>query len=47
VAIDDGETELAQLKVRATRRQVEELVAWAAPFEKRTWAIESAGGLEG
>jgi transposase len=45
VAIDDGETELAQLKVRATRRQVEELVDWAAPFEKRTWAIESAGGL--
>jgi transposase len=45
VAIDDGETELAQLKVRATRRQVQELVDWAAPFETRTWAIESAGGL--
>lgn len=45
VAIDDSETELAQLKVRATRRQVEELVDWAAPFETRTWAIESAGGL--
>lgn len=45
VAIDDSEIELAQLKVRATRRQVEELVDWAAPFEKRTWAIESAGGL--
>jgi transposase len=45
VAIDEGESELAQLKLRATRRQVEELVEWAAPFEKRTWAIESAGGL--
>jgi transposase len=45
VAIDDAETELAQLKVQATRRQVQELVNWAAPFETRTWAIESAGGL--
>jgi transposase len=45
VAIDDGEDELAKLKVRATRRQLDQLLEWAAPFAKRTWAIESAGGL--
>ena len=31
--------------MRATRRQAERLLGWAEPFEKRTWAIESAGGL--
>jgi hypothetical protein len=31
--------------VRATRRQVDQLLVWATAFEKRTWAIESAGGL--
>ena len=31
--------------MRATRQQVDELLAWAAAFEERTWAIESAGGL--
>jgi hypothetical protein len=45
VAIDDGEDELAKLKVRATRRQLDQLLEWATPFEERTWAIESAGGL--
>jgi len=45
VAIDEAEDELSSVKVRATRRQVEQLVSWAEPFEKRTWAIESAGGL--
>ena len=45
VAIDKTESELARLKVRATRRQAEELLGWAAQFEERTWAVESAGGL--
>jgi transposase len=45
VAIDRDETELASVTVRATRRQVDELLEWAARFEERTWAIESAGGL--
>src|SRR5439155_15603005 len=45
VAIDEHEGELAALTVRANRTQLEKLLAWAAPFEKRTWAIESAGGL--
>jgi len=45
VAIDGVEDELGRIRVRATRRQVDQLIAWAEPFEKRTWAIESAGGL--
>jgi transposase len=45
VALDDREGELARLEVRATKTQVDRLVRWAAPFEERTWAIESAGGL--
>ena len=45
VAIDDGEDELGKLKVRASHRQLEQLLEWARPFAKRTWAIESAGGL--
>ena len=45
VAFDEGEDELSSVKVRATRRQVEQLLSWAQPFEQRTWAIESVGGL--
>ena len=45
VAIDGGEDQLSSVKVRATRRQVDQLMSWAEPFETRTWAIESAGGL--
>jgi len=45
VAIGPEETELGRVQVRATRRQVDQLLAWAAPFETRIWAIESVGGL--
>jgi transposase len=45
VAIDQAEDEVSSVKVRATRGQVEQLVRWAEPFEKRKWAIESAGGM--
>jgi transposase len=45
VAIECDETELASVTVRATRRQVEVLLAWATRFEDRIWAIESADGL--
>jgi transposase len=45
VAIDGDEVELGSVTVRATRRQVDEMLGWAARFEDRTWAIESAGGL--
>src|ERR1700730_14511801 len=43
--IGQAEDELGRVQVRATRRQVAQLLSWAEPFEKRTWAIESAGGL--
>jgi transposase len=45
VVIDRDERELARLTVRASRGQVGELLAFAAPFTERRWAIESAGGL--
>jgi len=45
VAIGETETEVASKKVRATRNQVAQLLAWAEPFPTRTWAIESAYGL--
>jgi transposase len=45
VAIGRDEDQIACVKVRATLRQVDQLLTWAEPFEKRTWAIESVGGL--
>lgn len=45
VAVDCNEVELARARVRATRKQVPELLSWAEPLGQRTWAIESAGGL--
>lgn len=44
-AIDERETELARLELRTGPRQMNDLLAWASPFECRSWAIESAGGL--
>jgi transposase len=43
--IDGNEVQLAELTVRSGPRQVGQLIDWAAPFDARTWAIESAGGL--
>ena len=45
VAIGSDETQLSTIRVRSTRRQVTELLAWAEPFPARSWAIESASGL--
>ncbi len=45
VAIGRDEEQIASVKVRATLREVDQLLTWAEPFEKRTWAIESVGGL--
>ena len=45
VAIDRDEDQISSVKVRATMRQVDQLLTWAEPFEKRTWAIESVGGM--
>ena len=43
VAIGGDESELATVTVRATRQQTDELISWAEPFTKRTWAIVSNG----
>lgn len=45
VAIDGDETKLRELKVRATKNQCDELLAWAEVFPDRRWAVESAAGL--
>lgn len=45
VAIDTNEDQLARHRVRATRAQVDQLLAWAEPFRARTWAIEGADGM--
>jgi hypothetical protein len=44
VAIDANEQQLATVQVRSGPRQLEQL-GWAAEFEERVWAVESAGGL--
>jgi transposase len=45
VVVDADERELSRVTVTADRRQLETLLAFAAPFVERRWAIESAGGL--
>jgi transposase len=45
VAVDDKETLLGELTVRADRLQVERLLKWAVDYPDRLWAIESAAGL--
>ncbi len=45
VAIGAAEEPLGELRVRASAAQAERLVAWAAAWPERTWAIEGAGGL--
>lgn len=45
VVIDRSEVELARAKVRASGRQVPQLLDWAEPLGERTWAVESADGL--
>jgi transposase len=45
VAISTAEDELGHKKVRATRAQVDQLLAWAEPFPTRVWAIEGADGM--
>jgi transposase len=45
VAIGAGEEPLGKLRVRASVAQAEKLLAWAAAWPERTWAVEGAGGL--
>jgi transposase len=45
VAIGAAEEPLGKLRVRASASQAQRLVAWAAAWPERTWAVEGAGGL--
>ncbi len=45
VAIDQAERVLGQVRVRAAAAQAEQLVAWAAGWPERIWAVEGASGL--
>ena len=45
VAIDRDEHTLDEVRVRSGATQADRLRQWAAPFEDRVWAVESAQGL--
>jgi transposase len=45
VAIGAAEEPLGDLRVRASAVQAQRLLAWAADWPERTWAVEGAGGL--
>jgi transposase len=45
VAIGAAEEPLGAVRVRASAAQAQRLLAWAAAWPQRTWAIEGAGGL--
>ena len=45
VTIGAAEEPLGKLRVRASAGQAQQLVAWAAAWPERTWAVEGAGGL--
>ena len=43
--LDEAEELVGELRVRAGRRQREELAEFASRFEPRCWAIEGASGM--
>jgi transposase len=45
VAIGGAEQSLGKLRVDASAGQASQLVAWAAEWPERTWAVEGAAGL--
>ena len=45
VAIDGDELVVDEYRLRASKTQAARLIEWAGGFEKRSWAVESAGGL--
>jgi transposase len=45
VAIDTEEVIIDKLQVMASATQTTELLGWAARFDRRRWAVESAAGL--
>ena len=44
VAIDASEEPLGTLRVRASVTQAQRLVAWAAAWPERTWAVVATRG---
>jgi transposase len=45
VVIGASEEQLAAIRVRSGPAQLDRLLAWAASFSERTWAVENATGL--
>src|SRR5436190_19457463 len=45
VAVGAGEELVGELRVRASAAQAQRLLAWAAAWPERTWAVEGAAGL--
>jgi transposase len=45
VVTGPAEEPLGEMRVRASASQAEKLVAWAADWPERTWAVEGAAGL--
>jgi transposase len=45
VAVDDDENTIDEFTLEAAGDQAERLTDWAAGYEKREWAVESANGL--
>ena len=45
VAIGAAEEPLGEVRVRASAAQAQRLLAWAAAWPERTWAVEGAAGL--
>ena len=44
-AVSAAEDRLGELRVPASAEQVQRLLAWAAAWPQRTWAVEGAGGM--
>jgi hypothetical protein len=45
VVISAAEEMLGEVRVRACASQAEQLLAWAAAWPERTWAVEGAAGM--
>ena len=45
VAVSTGEQPLGRIRVKACPSQAAQLVAWAAAWPERAWAVEGAAGL--
>jgi hypothetical protein len=45
VALGVDEAMLGQVRVRTSAAHAQRLLAWAAAWPERTWAVEGAGGL--